>query len=219
MSVRKVRSRKATKVRRRQRRKEARPGEIVAAAMEVFGQSGFGAAKMEEIARRAGVSKATLFVYFPTKQELFRAVAQVLLSANFKPLESMVTDNKMPLRELIPILLSQAAATADDGRGAIVVRLLVAESHAFPDLAQVWQDEVVGKVLTIITKAIKRAQARGEVRAGDALLYAFSLTGPMLAAMIFRQVFRKTGTEPPDLKALAAQHARTVLSGMLEPDQ
>ncbi|HEY3797450.1 MAG TPA: TetR/AcrR family transcriptional regulator [Caulobacteraceae bacterium] len=214
--------RNATEVRgagRRQRRKDARPGEIVAAAIDVFAESGFGAAKMEEIARRAGVSKGTLFVYFPTKQDLFRAVAQIMLSANLGRLESVVIENDRPLRELIPLLLGQAAAAAEDRRFPVIIRLLIAESRSFPDLARVWHDEVVAKVLMIVTAAIERAQARGEVRAGDARLFAFSLAGPMIAGVIFREVFGATGVALPDLRALAAQHAQTVLLGMLEPDR
>jgi AcrR family transcriptional regulator len=199
--------------RRRQRRKEARPSEIVAAAIEVFADKGFGAAKMDEIARRAGVAKGTLFVYFPTKQDLFRAVAQTVVNANFERLQSASTALDRPLSELVPLLLGQMAMVGES-RVASVIRLLIAEARAFPDLAQVWHDEVVAKVLGLVTSAIERAQARGEIRPGDARLYAFSIMGPILAGVIFREVFGDAGTWLPDLQALAVQHASIIIRGL-----
>jgi AcrR family transcriptional regulator len=202
--------------RRRQRRKDARPGEIVAAAMEVFAEKGFGAAKLEEVARRAGVAKGTVFVYFPTKQDLFRAVAQTVLSSNFDPLERAAA-NVDRLSDLIPMLLAQSAAVGETSIPP-VIRLLIAEARSFPDLAKVWHDEVVAKVLGFLTSAIERAQARGEIRDGDAQLQAFSIMGPMLAAVIFREVFGETQAAVPDLRELARQHANTVLQGLLRPE-
>lgn len=197
----------------RRRRKEARPAEIVAAALEVFAERGFERAGMDEVARRAGVAKGTVFVYFPTKQDLFRAVAQTVLNVNFEPLANLA---QMPLDAIVPLLLARAAAVGDSPVAA-VVRLLIAESRAFPDLAQVWHDEVVAKMLAFLTAAIEAAQARGEVRAGDARLYAFSIIGPMMAGFMFRQVFAETGADLPDLRALAQQHADTVLRGLSAP--
>jgi hypothetical protein len=81
----------------------------------------------------------------------------------------------------------------------------------------VWHDEVVSKVLGLLTMAIERAQARGEIKPGNARLYAFSIIGPMLASALFREVFRDTAPLP-DLRELAEQHARTILDGLLLPD-
>jgi AcrR family transcriptional regulator len=200
----------------RQRRKEARPSEIVAAALQVFAEKGFGEARMEEVARRAGVSKGTVFVYFPTKQDLFRAVAQTVVAGNFERLESAGPYfAERPLTELVPLLLTQAGLVGASPVSA-VIRMLISESRAFPDIAQVWHDEVVARMLGFLTVAIEKAQARGEVRAGDARLYALSIIGPMVAGFVFRQVFRDTDARMPDLAALAAQHARTVLYGLME---
>ena len=69
------------------RRKDARPGEIVDAALEVFAEKGFAAAKLDDIARRAGISKATLYLYFETKEEIFRAVARAAVASLIEALE------------------------------------------------------------------------------------------------------------------------------------
>jgi AcrR family transcriptional regulator len=206
----------AAKPPRRQRRKEARPSEIIEAAIAIFAERGFGAARLEDVARRAGVAKGTVFVYFPTKDDLFRAVAQTVLTSHLERLHSAAADLDRPIAELVPMLLTQAAAVIGEGRLPAMMRLLVAESRQFPDLARVWHDEVVSKVLGMLTLAIERAQARGEIKPGNARLYAFSIMGPMLASALFREVFRDTAPLP-DLRELAEQHARTVLDGLLLP--
>ena len=202
------------KPRRRQRRKEARPGEIVQAALDLFIERGFGATKLEDVARRAGVAKGTLFVYFPTKQDLFRAVARTILTVNLDRLNQATTDPDRPLAELVPALLAQAAHVGETRLPALL-RLLISESRAFPDLAQVWHDEVVSQILDLLVAAIERGQARGEIRAGNPRLYAFSIIGPMLAGTLFREMFGQSDADLPDLHALAAHHAVTVLNGLV----
>jgi AcrR family transcriptional regulator len=202
---------------RRQRRKDARPSEIIEAAIAIFAERGFGAARLEDVARRAGVAKGTVFVYFPTKDDLFRAVAQTVLTSHLERLQGAAADLDRPIAELVPMLLMQAAAVIGEGRLPAMMRLLVSESRQFPDLARVWHDEVVSKVLGLLTMAIERAQARGEIKPGNARLYAFTIIGPMLASALFREVFRDTAPLP-DLRELAEQHARTILDGLLLPD-
>lgn len=195
----------------RTRRKEARPGEIIDAAVALFAERGYGATRLEDVARRAGVAKGTLFVYFPTKEALFRAVARSILSANLNGIAHAATDPERSFSELVPTLLAQAAANGE-GQLPVIMRLLIAESRTFPDLARVWHDEVVSKVLALVTGAIERAQARGEVRAGDPRLHAFSILGPMLAGMLYRQIFAGIDETPPDLRALAALHGETLVN-------
>ena len=93
-------------------------------------------------------------------------------------------------------------------------RILIAEARSFPDLAQVWHDEVVAKMLGILTTVIAKAQARGEVREGDPRLHAFSIIGPVMAGVLFREIFRDTDADLPNLEDLAAQHAQTIIQGL-----
>ncbi len=122
-----------------------------------------------------------------------------------------------PFAQLAPMILARAAYAMSDGRLGAVVKMVVGESRNFPDLARIWHDDVVAFMLDLMTGLIARAQTRGEVAPGDARLYAFSLAGPMVMAVLYREVFVDAG-DPPDMQALAAQHARTVLHGMLLGD-
>ena len=200
------------------RRKTARPGEILEAALGVFAESGFAAAKLTEIARRAGVSKAALYLYFETKEDLFRAVARSLVAPNLTAMAAALEASEAPFAELAPALLSGAAALLADGRALSVIRMVIAESGNFPDLARIWREDVVEQMLGLVGGLIVRAQARGEVVAGDPRLYAFSLMGPLVMGGLFRAVFGEAGA--PDLPALAEQHARVALRGLLtEPSK
>ena len=197
------------------RRKTARPGEILEAALSVFAETGFAAAKLNEIARRAGVSKAALYLYFETKEELFRAVARTLVATNLSAMAGALEASEAPFAELAPALLGGAAGLLAQDRAISIVRMVITESRNFPDLARIWREDVVERVLALVGELIARAQARGEVIAGDPRLYAFSLMGPLVMGGLFRAVFGDEGTGAPDLAALAEQHARAALHGLL----
>lgn len=197
------------------RRKEARPGEIVDAALEVFAEKGFAVAKLDDIARRAGISKATLYLYFETKEEIFRAVARTAVASLLEALKSRAEAPDAPFNELAPTLLSRAANMMSSDRVPAIARMVIGESRNFPDLARIWHDDFVARVIGVVTGIIARAQARGEVAPGDPRLHAFSLMGPMVMAMLFREVFGGVNANLPDLQALADQHARSALRGLL----
>jgi AcrR family transcriptional regulator len=197
------------------RRKTARPGEIVEAALSVFAEKGFAAARLDDIAHQAGVSKGALYLYFETKEALFGAVVRTAIAPNLEAIKAAAQAFEGPFADLAPMLLARAALLLQGGRIPAVVKMVIGESRNFPDLARIWHDDVVAPALEVITGVIARAQARGEVRAGDPRLYAFSLMGPVLMGALFREVFVGDGVSPPDLSALAAQHAQTVLAGLI----
>lgn len=200
------------------RRKTARPAEIIEAALDVFAEKGFAAAKLDEIARRAGVSKGALYLYFETKEDLFRAAVHAAVSPNLDGIRAAVEAFDGPFAQLAPMILARAAQVLASRRLGGVVKTVAGESRNFPDLARIWHDDVVAVMLSMMAGVIARAQARGEVAAGDPRLYAFSLAGPLVMAALYREVFGDVGGDPPDLAALADQHARAVLHGMLLGD-
>lgn len=197
------------------RRKEARPGEIVAAALEVFAEKGFAAARLDDIAARAGVSKGALYLYFETKQDLFAAVVRDAVSPNIAAVEALAAAIDLPFAQVARMLLGRAAEMMIASPVGPVAKMVIAESRNFPDLARVWHDEVVVRMLGVLTGLIERAQARGEVRPGDSRYHALSLIGPMLMGLLWREVLEPAGARPLDLRALAQQHVETVLSGLL----
>jgi AcrR family transcriptional regulator len=197
------------------RRKEARPGEILEAALSVFAENGFAAANLTEIARRAGVSKAALYLYFETKEDLFRAAARTLVAPNLTAIGEALEASDVPFAELAPLLLTRAAAVLGDSRAGDVVKMVIGESRNFPDLARIWREDVVEQMLTLLARLIARAQTRGEVVAGDPRLFAFTLMGPLIMGALFGAVFGPD--EAPDLASLVKQHAEAVVRGLTPP--
>ena len=198
-----------------QRRAEDRPREICAAALKVFAEKGFAAAKLDDIAKRAGVSKGTLYLYFKDKEQLFRAVVRDAVVPNVEMLRAALIQPGLPFAELIRLFLSHFVEVTNRVPIGAVAKMVISESRNFPELAKVWHDEVVSKAIGSITALIEMAQAKGEVRAGDARLHAFTLMGPMLMGIIYRETLEPIGGEPLDLGALARQHVDTILAGLL----
>ena len=198
-----------------QRRAEERPREICAAALEVFAEKGFAAAKLDEIARRAGVSKGTLYLYFADKEQLFRAVVRDAVVPNVERLRAALIQAGLPFGDLVRLFLTNFVEVTQRVPVGAVAKMVISESRNFPELAKVWHDEVVSKALGTVTALIEMAQAKGEVRAGDARLHAFTLLGPMLMGLLYRETLEPVGGEPLDFIALTRQHAETVLAGLL----
>ena len=198
-----------------QRRAEERPREICQAALAVFAEKGFAAAKLDEIARRAGVSKGTLYLYFADKEELFRAVVRDNVSPNIDSVRDAILAADLPFAQLAPMFLARLSAVAGSMPLGAVIKMVIGESGNFPELARVWHDQVVGKALAVLVALIEKAQAKGEVRPGDPRLHAFSLMGPMLMGLIYREVLQPAGAAKLDIEVLARQHAETVLAGLL----
>jgi AcrR family transcriptional regulator len=198
-----------------QRRAEDRPREICAAALDVFSEKGFAAAKLDEIAARAGVSKGTLYLYFKDKEDLFRAVVRDSIAPNVAAITSQVSSPDAPFADVVRIFLGGFAEREARLPIGAVAKIVVGESRNFPELARVWHDEVASKAIGAIAASIERAQQRGEVRAGDPRLYAFSLMGPMVLGALWRATLVPAGGQPLDLAALAKQHAETILAGLL----
>jgi AcrR family transcriptional regulator len=196
------------------RRPADRPAEILAAALEVFAARGFQAARLEEVAKRAGVSKGALYLYFETKADLFRAVVTDAISPNIERVKAVAAAD-LPLEQVVRMALPMLARqVVSDRRITGVVKLVIAESRNHPELAAIWRDTVVEPGVALISGLIAKAQARGEVRPGDPRLFAFGLMGPMVLSMVWRETFEPVGAEPVDVVALAEQHVETVLRGM-----
>ena len=196
------------------RRPAARPSEILAAALEVFATRGFQGARLEKVARRAGISKGALYLYFETKADLFRAVVTEAISPNLGRVQALAT-SEIPFEQAARMgfgLLARHVVT--DRRITGVVKLVIAESRNHPELATIWHETVVAPGVALLEQLITAAQARGEVRAGDARLFAFGLMGPMVLSMVWRETFEPVGAPPVDVVGLADQHLETVLRGM-----
>ena len=187
----------------------------MAAALAIFVEKGFAAARLDDIARRAGVSKGALYLYFETKEDLFRAVVAETVAPNVEMLAGYVERYEGDFAALARAAFTNLAHVANETPLGGVVKMVIGESRNFPELARVWHDTLVARALELMGGAIARAQARGEVKPGDPRFFAVSLISPILLGVIWRETFVPIGAQPFDLPGLAAQHLETVLRGML----
>lgn len=197
------------------RRKEDRPGDIIAAALSVFAEKGFAGARMDEIAKRTGVSKGTLYLYFETKEDVFRAVVREVVVPNVATIEAMLSVTDLPFATIVRTFLPRFAELVTTVPVGAVAKMVIGESRNFPELAKVWHDDVILKAVGVIAGLIERAQAKGEVRPGTPRTHAFSILGPMMIGVLWRETFTPIGGADPDLPAIARQHAETILGGLL----
>jgi AcrR family transcriptional regulator len=197
------------------RRKADRPGEIAAAALEVFAEKGFAAARLEEIAARAGVSKGAIYLYFSTKQEIFRAVVGQAIAPHLEVVKARLASHPGPFPALLEAMVAAISTVIAQGPAGGVAKMVIGEARNFPELARVWHDELVSQALGALAGAVAAAQARGEVRAGDPRIYALQIIAPLFVGVIWRETFVPIGASGFDLEALAKQHAATLLSGLM----
>lgn len=171
----------ASKVRgRRERRKEARPGELLAAALDLFVEKGFAATRVEEVAHRAGVSKGTLFLYFSSKEELFKAVVRENISNRFTEWGEELQAFEGTSEELIRYCFSSWWERVGATKASGIHKLMIAEAGNFPELAQFFQQEVIQPGNDLLRRIIQRGVERGELRPVDPVYGLYSLLAPMV---------------------------------------
>ena len=165
---------------KRERRKEARPGELLAAALDLFVEKGFAATRVEEVAARAGVSKGTLFLYFPSKEELFKAVVRENISGRFAEWNSDFDAFQGNTFDMLAYCLNSWWERMGATKAAGITKLVLSEASNFPAIAAFYQQEVIAPGHTLIRRILQRGMDRGEFRPLDLDYAVFSVMAPMV---------------------------------------
>ena len=200
-----------------QRRKEARPAEILDAALDVFAEKGLGAARMEDIAARAGVTKGTLYLYFDGKEALFKALLTEAIGERVARAAAMVATFEGPTGELLAAVLRLVGGILVTSNRAILPKLVIGEIARFPELHRFYREEVIDRGMAMWEAIIKRGIARGEFRDVPAEHIARLCIGPILTAAIWRALFEQFDEHPYDIQGLIETHIDMLLRG-LAPD-
>ena len=150
------------------RRPEARPEEILDAALHVFGERGFTAAKLEDVAKRAGVCKGTVYLYFDSKEALFREMVRAKIGVAVTEFETFASEFEGTAPALLEALLRMLWHFVNHRDRARLARVVISEISNFPDLARFYFDEVILRVRRVLRQAIERGVAEGEFRKNDA---------------------------------------------------
>lgn len=176
---------------RYQRRKEDRPKEITEAAFNVFAEHGYASARVEEVAKRAGVSKGLLYLYFKTKEELFKAVIRSVVIRRLDALLKTVDETELSSEAFIRGPLLEFMKRVPGSPVAVVIRLLIAESPRHPDLVDYYWENVVSKGLGAIALCVERGVERGEFRDTAVTQLPQLLVAPMMVSIIWKILFAK----------------------------
>lgn len=165
---------------KRERRKEARPRELLAAALDLFVEKGFAATRAEEVAKRAGVSKGTLFLYFSSKEDLFKAVVRENISGRFGEwnveLDNYQGSSADMLRYCVQAWWDHIGST----KAAGIMKLMMSEAGNFPELAAFYNLEVIQPGHELLQRVLQRGVDRGEFRALDQKYGVYTILAPML---------------------------------------
>ena len=165
---------------RRGRRKEARPGELLDAALDLFVEKGFAATRVEEVAARAGVSKGTLFLYFPSKEELFKAVVRKNIAGRFAEWDLELEAYEGTSSELVQYCFQTWWERVGSTKAAGLGKLMLSEANNFPEIADFYRREVIEPGHRLIRRILQRGMDRGELRPLDLDHAVYCVLAPLM---------------------------------------
>jgi AcrR family transcriptional regulator len=193
-----------------QRRKEARPQEILSAALAVFAERGYAATRLDDVARRAGVTKGTLYLYFPNKEELFKAVIRGTLVPELTRITAAAA-GAAPVS--IDHLIADFERLADSPIG-VIPKLVLGEATNFPEITRFYLDEVVARGLKAIRAMLRRGIDAGTFRAVDPEYTAYCVVAPLLLGLLWKHSLGPVANDPLDITVLCRTHRDLLLNGL-----
>jgi AcrR family transcriptional regulator len=188
---------------------EARREAILAAALEEFTARGYEGARLDDVARRAGVAKGTIYLYFTDKQALFQDLVRSMVNPILGTLEQLPAID-LPARVIVERLTDTFVREIIGTRRKDIIRLILTEGARFPEIAEFYHREVIARVLGFIRPMLARAAARGELPEGVAR-FPQLLVAPGLVGIIWGGLFDKF--EPLDAAAMMRAHVEILFSG------
>jgi len=208
-------ARRVTASPRWRRRKNARPGEIIEAAVATFAERGFAAARLDEIAARAGITRGTLYLYFKSKEDLFKAAVRELM---VPALQRRDAERSTPTSaaELLERFITTVPRALDTSGAAAIPKLVIAEAHNFPELARFYFKQVPDRARTQIKAVIRHGIKSGEFRRVDIDHAFFCAVAPMFMALLWRHVFGRFDKTAPNIDELYRTHLDILFHGLKE---
>ena len=202
------------KAKRWERRKEDRAPEILEAALACFSEKGFAATRMDDIAARAAITKGTIYLYFDSKGELFKALARQSIGAQLTDVAARVEAYEGDTPALLRFVLATAGAFAATSDRVVLPKLMLAEANKFPELAEFWRREVIEQGVGLFKAIFARGVARGEFRAIEPDHAARLCIAPLMIIMLWRTTFARFDAVPYDYPGLIEAHVDTLLRGL-----
>lgn len=179
-----------------ERRKDARPQEVLAAALDLFVERGYAATRLDDVAARAGVSKGTLYLYFENKEELFKAVVRAHLVSALAEAEDYMEHFTGSSSNLLRGFILQWWEKIGETKLSGIAKLMMAESGNFPDVARFYHEEVIQRSNALIIRMLERGIANGEFRPVDTVNANLLIVAPVVMLMMWKHSFHSCRLEP-----------------------
>lgn len=197
------------------RRKDARPEEISAAALDLFVERGYAGTRLDDVAARAGVSKGTVYLYFASKEDLFKAVVREGLVSPLTEFRSSVLEQYQGSTfELLRLLVYGWWERIGSTRISGIPKLIVAEARNFPEIAKFYIDEVVRPGQAVLESIVARGVASGEFRAVDPRETGTLLVAPLMLIALWRNSLGHYQPDAIDAKRILAAHLEMVRNAL-----
>jgi AcrR family transcriptional regulator len=197
----------------RRRRKEQRPREILDAALRMFAQHGFAGTKLDEVATAAGIGKGTIYLYYETKEDLFRAVVRQLFLSNFAVLQQLVAVEGSSAKAILRQFAERLLLMIESDLGA-VIKIVITESEAFPWIAEFYLHEIVARIIPWMLGVISMGIERGEFRRIDPRSVVPLWGAPFITLAILRQTIGRRTALPFEPRAVIEAHVEMFLRGL-----
>lgn len=199
------------------RRAEARPDEVLDAALELFMENGFAATRVDDIARRAGLSKGTVYLYFPSKEAVLEGlVRRAIVPVADSALEALASYEGDP-RSVIARVIRMVGQRFSDPRIVAVPKVVFREVLGFPHLAEMYRTEVLDKVLPVVVGLIRRGIEQGYLRPVDPELTVRSIIGPLMLHLLMAEVFGIIPEGGLSFDRLVDNHLTILFDGLSAP--
>lgn len=196
------------------RRKDSRPEEILKAALACFVETGFAATKLDEIAKRAGVSKGTLYLYFSSKEEIFQAVISEKVVTHIGEIEDILNLENVSAEELLRHLYTFLGKVVASSKISAIPKLVIAEAGNFPEITNFYYREVIMRGFGVVKEILHRGVKSGEFRKIDVEQTVYSIISPAIFAVIWKHSFTPHVGHEVDSEKFFQNHAELILHGL-----
>jgi len=197
-----------------ERRKDARPTELIDAALELFAEKGYAATRLDDVAARAGVSKGTLYLYFESKEDLFKAVVRSAIVPAIQDAERLVDHFEGGAADLLRQIILGWWNFIGTGALSAIPKLIVCEARNFPEIADFYYDEVVSRGKSMFARALRRGMESGEFRALDIECATRVLMSPLLMRCVWQHSLAACEREQPDPDTYFETYLGFALAGL-----
>ncbi len=197
-----------------QRRKEARPGEILKAALECFAESGFAATRLDDIAKRAEVTKGTLYLYFQSKEDIFKSVVREEVVTNIIHIEEIAADETRSSSEILKQIFTFWAQVFLKTQVGAVPKLILSEGRNFPEISRFYLEEVIYRGFHLLSGVLQRGVEAGEFRRVNIEDAVKCIIAPAIFSMLWKHSLEPHTETKLDVESLFKTHFDLILHGL-----